>query len=136
MSEVKETWMLEREVILTLCDDTKMNTLFSKQYFSSHSVAEATKCSEHKKVIEAIKACYGVPASSDDIITIGNIIVNRRDIAAVNFTVSHGHIVEDKPEEPDHDQSCDEAEDHDAADVPESTDEDVGSGDDNEYDEQ
>lgn len=90
MSMVKATWVLVRNIILEVGCEKKVVNLLNKQNFPTRHEAETMRCTEQTRILKEIKACYGVAPSSDDVITIGDTIVNRRDIAAVNYKVRFG----------------------------------------------
>lgn len=51
-----------------------------------------TRVNEMTSAYSAMKKCYGRASTADDLITIGDIIVNASDITAVGFRINPAQI--------------------------------------------
>lgn len=81
-------WTLTRTVIINTRNGEGSEKLTSKQIFSDKKLADATRAQEKTFIHRAMKSCYGRPATVEDIITIGDIIVNAYDIIAVGLRIT------------------------------------------------
>lgn len=81
-------WTLTRTVIIRTRNGEGSEKLISKQIFSSKDRADMTRVNEMTSAYSAMKKCYGRASTADDLITIGDIIVNASDITAVGFRIN------------------------------------------------
>lgn len=79
-------------------------TLTSRQRFDTMEQANATMKAEKERIATAMKSVYSSHPAECDILTIGDSIVNVRDIIAADFAVNPVHEPveddDDTPEEP------------------------------------
>ncbi len=85
-------WTLTRTVIIRTRNGEGSEKLISKQIFSSKDRADMTRVNEMTSAYSAMKKCYGRASTADDLITIGDIIVNASDITAVGFRINPAQI--------------------------------------------
>lgn len=78
-------WTLTRTVIIRTRNGEGSEKLISKQIFGGKDRADMTRVNEMTAAYSAMKKCYGRASTAEDLITIGDIIVNASDITAVGF---------------------------------------------------
>lgn len=89
---------LTRTVIISTKNGEGSEKLVSKQTFPNMNAASATLATEKTAVYDAIKRCYGRGFDVEDVIMIGDIIVDANDITAVGFRINPVQIFIGAPE--------------------------------------
>lgn len=108
-TKYKAVSTLHTTVILRVSTSSRSDatTLLNYQRFDTVEQARATMKTEKERIAAAMKSIYSSRPAEGDILTIGDSIVDVRDIVAVNFIVNTVHeLVEetdDAPEEPRND---------------------------------
>lgn len=90
--------VLTRTVIIRTRNGEGSEKLISKQIFSSKDRADMTRVNEMTAAYSAMKKCYGRASTAEDLITIGDIIVNASDIKAVGFRITLNQVYVGAPE--------------------------------------
>ena len=90
--------VLTRTVIISTKNGGGSEKLVSKQTFPNMNVAAATLATEKTAVYDAMRDCYGRGFEVDDVIMIGDIIVDANDITAVGFRINPVQIFVGTPE--------------------------------------
>lgn len=98
-------WALYRMIYIKGGCDEELITIADSQKYKTKAAAERAGTMEANQLSDAMKRTYGSRPDADDIIRIGNIIVDARLVQAANFSISPTMAICDNDDPSDDDDS-------------------------------
>ena len=89
-------WFLDHEIILNLCDSADHVSLRNTRRFNTEEEATRVQMADRELVAKAMRSIYSKPPEEDEVILIGDTVVNARNIVAVNFKLRSAVAMSDE----------------------------------------